>query len=159
MRCFRGSKNTCKVREGGLILGLAMNELIEVEVYQILLDESVTAPVVVLREKHGKRILPIWIGQAEAISIAYALEEIATERPLTHDLIKLIIDGFGAKLEKVVINDLRDNTYFARLIFKINSSIISIDARPSDSIAIALRTKSPIFVAKSVMDEGGAVEE
>ncbi len=136
-----------------------MNELIEVEVYQILLDESVKAPVVVLKEKNGKRILPIWIGQAEAISIAYALEEIATERPLTHDLIKLIIDGFGAKLEKVVINDLRDNTYFARLIFKLNSSVISIDARPSDSIAIALRTKSPIFVARSVMEEGGAVEE
>ncbi len=135
-----------------------MNELIEVEVYQILLDESVKAPVVILKEKNGERILPIWIGQAEAVSIAYALEEIATERPLTHDLIKLIIDGFGAKLEKVVINDLRDNTYFARLIFKLDSSLISIDARPSDSIAIALRTNSPIFVARSVMEEGGTIE-
>ncbi len=135
------------------------NELVEVEVYQILIDESVKAPVVVLKEKGGDRILPIWIGQAEAISIAYALEEIVTERPLTHDLIKLIIDGFGARLEKVVINDLKENTYFARLIFKMDSTIISIDARPSDSIAIALRTKTPIFVSEKVMKEGGATEQ
>ncbi len=135
------------------------NKLVEVEVYQILIDESVKAPVVVLKEKGGERILPIWIGQAEAVSIAYALEEIATERPLTHDLIKLIIDGFGARLEKVVINDLKENTYFARLIFKIDSTIISIDARPSDSIAIALRTRSPIFVSEKVMKEGGATEQ
>lgn len=135
------------------------NKLIEVEVYQILIDESVKAPVVVLKEKGGERILPIWIGQAEAVSIAYALEEIVTERPLTHDLIKLIIDGFGARLEKVVINDLKENTYFARLIFKINSTIISIDARPSDSIAIALRTKSPIYVSGKVLKEGGTTEQ
>ncbi len=138
---------------------MAMEGVVEVEVYEILLDESVKAPVVVLREKNGDRILPIWIGQAEAISIAYAMEEIGTERPLTHDLIKLIIDGFGAKLDKVVINDLRDNTYFARLIFKMDSTIISIDARPSDSIAIALRTKSPIYVSEKVLKEGGATAE
>ena len=138
---------------------MAMEGVVEVEVYEILLDESVKAPVVVLREKNGDRILPIWIGQAEAISIAYAMEEIGTERPLTHDLIKLIIDGFGAKLEKVVINDLRDNTYFARLIFKMDSTIISIDARPSDSIAIALRTKSPIYVSEKVLKEGGGIAE
>ncbi len=138
---------------------MAMEGVVEVEVYEILLDESVKAPVVVLKEKNGDRILPIWIGQAEAISIAYAMEEIGTERPLTHDLIKLIIDGFGAKLDKVVINDLRDNTYFARLIFKMDSTVISIDARPSDSIAIALRTKSPIYVSEKVLKEGGARAE
>jgi len=136
-----------------------MEGIVEVEVYEILLDESVKAPVVVLREKNGDRVLPIWIGQAEAISIAYAMEEIGTERPLTHDLIKLIIDGLGARLEKVVINDLKDNTYYARLIFKMDSTVISIDARPSDSIAIALRTKSPIFVSEKVLEEGGAKAE
>jgi bifunctional DNase/RNase len=136
-----------------------MEDIVEVEVFEILLDESVKAPVVVLKEKNGDRVLPIWIGQAEAISIAYAMEEIGTERPLTHDLIKLIIDGFGARLDKVVINDLKDNTYYARLIFKMDSTVISIDARPSDSIAIALRTKSPIFVAEKVLEEGGTKAE
>jgi hypothetical protein len=132
--------------------------VIEVQVARLVFDETIKTPVVILKEVGGDRILPIWIGQFEASAIAFALEGVEVERPLTHDLIKLILDGIGASVEKIVINDLRNNTFYARIILKVNHSLISIDARPSDSIALALRTKAPIFVAEDILTQSGTQE-
>jgi hypothetical protein len=132
--------------------------IIQVHVSRIVYDESVQTPIVILKENDGNRILPIWIGHAEASAIAYALEGVKVERPLTHDLIARIIVGVGANVEKIVINQLKENTFYARIILRMDSRIISIDARPSDSIAIALRTNAPIFVSRDVMEESAREE-
>jgi len=131
---------------------------IEVQVARLVFDEAIKTPVVILKEIGGDRILPIWIGQFEASAIAFALEGVDVERPLTHDLIKLILDGIGATVEKIVINDLRNNTFYARIILKVNQSLISVDARPSDSIALALRVKAPIYVVEDILTQSGTQE-
>jgi len=131
-------------------------EIVRVEVLRVVFDESLEAPVVILKEVDGDRILPIWIGHPEATAIVYALEEIDIERPLTHDLLKTVIETFGGKVEKIVVNKLVSNTFYARIIVRKNSTLFSIDARPSDSIALALRTQAPIYVAEEVMKKSAA---
>ncbi|MEN3045210.1 MAG: bifunctional nuclease family protein [Candidatus Hydrothermales bacterium] len=145
-----------------------MNEtkVVEVEVYSIYqqnLETEGTAAdetfVVVLKEKNRNRFLPIWIGKPEAHAIYMGIKGIVYERPLTHDLIKNIIDAFDIVLEKIVINALKDTTYYARLLFRDKEgNIYSIDARPSDSIAIALRTGSKIYVAEEIMQRGEEID-
>ena len=130
------------------------DKLIEVSVSKLVLDESLQNPVVILREVHGKRVIPIWIGHAEASAIAFALENIQPERPFTHDLLKSVIMGLDGNVVKIVINELKNNTFFARIIIAADSKLISIDARPSDSIALALRVNAPIFVSEDVMAQG-----
>lgn len=110
------------------------------------------AYALLLKEIFGNRRLPIIIGQYEAQAIALELEGIKPPRPLTHDLIKIIIDNLGATVNEVVINELRDNTFFAKIIIDVSSLTNEIDARPSDAIALAVRTNAPIFVAESVME-------
>ncbi len=134
-------------------------KIVEVSVSKLVLDESLHNPVVVLREIRGKRVIPIWIGHAEASAIAFALENIKPERPFTHDLLKSVIEGMEGKVKKIVINDLDNNTFFARIIIEMDSKLISIDARPSDSIALALRVNAPIFVADEVMEQGEVVDD
>ncbi|MEO0271221.1 MAG: bifunctional nuclease family protein [candidate division WOR-3 bacterium] len=141
-----------------------MNEpqIVEVEVFSIYQQTlgpegalSEETFVVVLKEKNRNRFLPIWIGKPEAQAIYMGMKGIVYERPLTHDLIKSILDAFDIQLEKIIINALKDTTYYARLLFKDKEgNIYSIDARPSDSIAIALRTGSKIFVAEEIMQKG-----
>ncbi|MCD6382031.1 MAG: bifunctional nuclease family protein [Candidatus Hydrothermae bacterium] len=131
-------------------------EVVRVEVLRVVFDESLEAPVVILKEVDGDRILPIWIGHPEATAIVYALEEIDIERPLTHDLLKTVIETFGGKVEKIVVNKLVSNTFYARIIVRKDSTLFSIDARPSDSIALALRTGAPIYVAEEVMERSSA---
>jgi len=121
------------------------------KVYGLALDGNSNTPVVLLKEVDGERILPIWIGPAEANAIAMVLEGVKIERPLTHDLMKTIIEGLKAKVSKIVITDLKENTFYAKIYLIREQSIISIDARPSDSIALALRTKSPIYVDEVVL--------
>ena len=133
-------------------------KIVEVEVSRLIFDETAKTPVIILREKGGKRLLPIWIGQFEANAIAFALEGVKAERPLTHDLITHILEGVGAKVEKIVINELKNNTFYARIVLRMDNSILSIDARPSDSIALALRVNAPIFVAESVLMESGTTD-
>jgi bifunctional DNase/RNase len=113
--------------------------------------------IVFLKEKYGDRTLPIWIGQPEAVSIAYALEKVKLSRPLTHDLLKLILDTFQAKVAKIEIVALKSQTYYAKIYIEADDKLYAIDARPSDSIALALRTKSLIFVHPDVMNENGMV--
>jgi len=124
--------------------------MIEVKVTGLALD-SQKVPVVLLKEIGGERVLPIWIGPAEANAIALSLDGIKTERPLTHDLLKNLIDAFKTRVSKVIISELKHNTFFARIFLERDGTIISIDARPSDSIALAMRSQSPIFVSEEVM--------
>ena len=126
----------------------------EVKVSGLALDTTNT-PVVLLKEIDGDRVLPIWIGHAEASAIAMVLEGVKTERPLTHDLMKSIINALKVKVTRVLISDLKDNTFYAKIFLESNGSIMSIDARPSDSIALALRIKAPIFVADEIMQSSG----
>ena len=136
-------------------------QLIELIVLRIQFPEGAEEnPIIYLKEKEGERILPIMIGLNEAQSINMALNNFKTPRPLTHDLIVNLFEALGLKLERVVINDLRENTYFARLILfdEERKTVYSIDARPSDSIAIALRSNAPIFVSEYVLKKALSLE-
>ena len=126
--------------------------MIEVRVAHLGLDKTSNTPVVILQEQNGERVLPIWIGPAEASAIAMELAGMKFARPLTHDLLKQVIVGLGADLRKVIITRVQDNTYFAELHIYRGDSIINIDARPSDSIAVALRLKAPIFTSEELLE-------
>lgn len=130
-----------------------MDPLVEVSVARLGLDGSTNTYVVILREKDGERILPIWIGQPEAESILLEMNQVRKERPLTHDLCKSLIVGLGAQLQRVNITKVENRTYFAELLLVRNGEQYQVDARPSDSIAIALRTASPVFAADSLLLE------
>jgi bifunctional DNase/RNase len=127
--------------------------VVEMKVWKLALDERTDTPVVILQEITGTRILPIWIGRAEARAIAMELAGQSFQRPLTHDLMKTIIQGLGAKIRKVCIEDLKNNTFYAKIFIDKDDEIVGIDARPSDSIALALRAKSPIFIAEDLLRE------
>ena len=120
--------------------------VVEARVNGLILEPKTQQNIVVLREADGERILPIWIGPGEAQAIRRILSEEPFPRPLTHDLIALVVEGLKAKVTRIVISDLRENTFFASVLVSRDAEVLSIDARPSDSIAIALRTHAPIFV-------------
>jgi bifunctional DNase/RNase len=126
---------------------------VEIKIKTLMLDPNSQAPIVVLETVNDKRILPIWIDIPEARAIALELEHVATPRPLTHDLIRNIIQGLGATLQRVIITDLRNNTYFAVLFLAFKGQDLQIDARPSDAIAIALRMKAPIYASTQVLEK------
>jgi uncharacterized protein len=126
--------------------------LLQVRVAHLGLDRTTNTPVVILQEQDGQRVLPIWIGPAEASAIAMELAGVKFSRPLTHDLLKQVIVGLGAELRKVIITQVKDNTYFAELHIYRGDSVIQIDARPSDSIALALRLKAPIFTSDTLLE-------
>ncbi len=130
------------------------------EVFGVFAAPSVfgLSPVVVLRAEDG-RLLPIYIGIAEAMAIHSALKNQVPPRPMTHDLLVDIIGKLNARVEKIVIDDLVDNTFYARIVLKQNDHEIEVDARPSDSIAIAVRLACPIYVEEKVLDEAGQLEE
>ncbi len=126
--------------------------MIAVRVAQVGIDPATNTPVVLLREIDGDRLLPILIGPAEASAIAMELQGIRPQRPLTHDLVKRVIVGLGGELRRVIIGDLRDDTYFAELELHRGDEVVRVDARPSDSIAVALRLQAPIFLAEALLD-------
>jgi bifunctional DNase/RNase len=126
-------------------------QLVECEVMRLGLDRSNNSYVVILREKDGERLLPIWIGQPEAESIVIEMSKLRRERPLTHDLCKTLITGLGGTLRRIHITRVENRTYYAELQIHRDDEIISIDARPSDSIAIALRFAAPIFAQDSLL--------
>jgi len=127
--------------------------LVEMKVWKLALDDRTDTPVVILQELSGSRILPIWIGRAEARAIAMELASQKFQRPLTHDLLKTIIEGLGARIRKVCVEELKNNTFYAKIFIEKDDEIVGIDARPSDSIALALRSKSPIFIAEELLSE------
>jgi hypothetical protein len=129
--------------------------MIEVTVSRLGLDSTTSSYVVVLQERGGTRMLPIWIGQPEAESIVMHMHNVKRVRPLTHDLIRSLIVGVGAQLRRVQITRVEQRTYFAELQIQRGDTLVHIDARPSDSIAIALRLNAPIFAAESLLVEPG----
>jgi bifunctional DNase/RNase len=133
--------------------------LVEARVHGLILEKSTQQNIVILRESEGERILPIWIGPGEAQAIRRMLAEEPFPRPLTHDLLVLMIEGLHAKITRVVIADLRENTFYASVLVQRDSEVLSIDARPSDSIAVALRAKAPIFVNEKLLQPPPRQEE
>ena len=130
----------------------------EMKVAGITVDPFTNTPIVLLKDLDDKDVLPIWIGLLEASSIATALENINTPRPMTHDLLKNILDNLGVKVVKIEVNDLKDNTYYALIHFDIDKKRLVVDSRPSDAIAIALRTAAPIFVEESVIKKSAKID-
>ncbi len=129
--------------------------MIEVTVAQLGLDRTTNSPVVILREKEGQRVLPIWIGPAEASAIAMELQGIKPPRPMTHDLLKTVIVGLGATVQRIRISAIKEKTYFAELWLAREDHVFQLDARPSDSIALALRVHAPIFTESDLLEEFG----
>jgi bifunctional DNase/RNase len=132
-----------------------MSEGIPVELVGVRIELPSNQPIVLLKETEGTRYLPIWIGAAEATAIAFALEGVEPQRPLTHDLLKLSLDALDARVQRVVVTEIRDGIYFADLVLSRDGTEIAVSSRPSDAIALAARTAAPIFVAPAVLDESG----
>lgn len=138
------------------ILFLAYQEQemeIEMKIKGLVVDPLSKMPIVVLEDLQSERILPIWIGVFEANAIALKIENISTPRPMTHDLLRDILSKFDVSIEKIVINDVRDNTFYAVIHFNQQNKTISIDSRPSDAIALALRLNAHIFVEEQVVEK------
>lgn len=132
--------------------------MVEMELNRIIIDEKRHDQVIVLKEKGGERALPIVIGLLEASSIKMRLSGVNAPRPLTHDLLYSVIDNLEAKLEKVIIDKLEDSTFHAKLVLKMeNGKSKVVDARPSDSIALSVRTKAPIFVEEEVLKQSANI--
>jgi bifunctional DNase/RNase len=131
---------------------------LRMEIKGLMLDPSSNVPIVILKDTDSQLFLPIWIGVFEANAIALRIEGVEPPRPMTHDLLRLMIEQLGARVEKIVISDLRDNTFFALIHLRRGEEAIEVDARPSDAIALALRTQTPIFVLRSVMERAQAVD-
>ena len=132
--------------------------MLEMKVKGLALDPSTNMPIVILKDMEEERALPIWVGIFEANAIALEMEDVPVPRPLTHDLIKNILEVVQATVSRIVINDMKDNTFFAVILLSIDGNEVTIDSRPSDAIALALRVDAPIYVAKKVLDETGTID-
>jgi len=132
--------------------GGLLHVLVEVRVQSLALDRTTNSPVVILQEVDGERVLPIWIGPSEASAIAMQLADMEFSRPLTHDLLCSVLTGLGGALQKVIITKVQKSTYYAELIVRRNGEVISLDARPSDSIAVALRVDARIFADGELLE-------
>ena len=128
-------------------------KVVEARVNGLILEQKSQQNVIILKEAGGERILPIWIGPGEAHAIRRILSDEPFPRPLTHDLLVLIVEGLKARVSRVVISDLRESTFYATVMVQRDGDVLSIDARPSDSIAVALRAKAPIFVNEELLKE------
>jgi len=130
-------------------------DVIAMTVVGVRVELPSNTPIVLLREQEGSRYLPIWIGASEATAIATAMEQVEPPRPLTHDLLVLVIEQLGATIERVVVAEMRDSVFYADLILSGAGGEVHISARPSDSIALAVRTGAPVFADPSVLAEAG----
>jgi hypothetical protein len=131
---------------------------IEMMVKGLMIDPITNMPIIILRDQAGQRVLPIWVGVFEANAIALQIENVQTPRPMTHDLLKSVIADLEARVERVVVCELRENTFYATIHLNCNGKARGIDARPSDAIALALRTGSPIFVEDAVLEGAKTVD-
>ena len=125
---------------------------IEMTIKGLMVDPVTNMPIILLRDSEGQKVLPIWVGIYEANAIALQIENVSTPRPMTHDLLKNVITDLKGTIRKIVVSDLKDNTFFALIYLEVNGETVAIDARPSDAIALALRARAPIFVEESVID-------
>ena len=124
---------------------------VEMKIRGLMMDPVTNMPIVILKDVQGSSILPIWVGIYEANAIALEIEKVATPRPMTHDLIKNVLMGLNTAVQKVVVNDLREDTFYALIWLERDGQLISIDSRPSDALALALRLDCPIFVEEEVL--------
>ena len=131
---------------------------IEMTIKGLMVDPITNTPIVILRDKGGDRVLPIWVGIFEANAIALQIENVTTPRPMTHDLLRNVIEDLHARVDKIVVSDVQENTFYAVIHLTMNDQALSIDARPSDAIALALRTRAPIFVEDTVIDHAKTVD-
>jgi bifunctional DNase/RNase len=131
---------------------------IEMSIKGLMVDPISNMPIVILRDKEGTRTLPIWVGMFEANAIALQIENISTPRPMTHDLLRNVIQDLKATVEKIVVCDLQDGTFYALIYLRVHGELLAIDSRPSDAIALALRTRAPIFVEDTVIDHAKTVD-
>lgn len=132
--------------------------MIEVDIAVVRLESEVRAPIVILREKVGKprRLLPIWVGIFEALAIIAEMEKHPVIRPMTHDLLKSVIDNVGAEVVSVLVSDLKNSTFYAEITLRLsNGDVVKIDSRPSDAMALALRSEAPVYVSEKIMTESG----
>jgi bifunctional DNase/RNase len=127
--------------------------LVEMQIKGLMLDPVTNVPIVILRDADGQRVLPIWVGPAEANAIALQIENLSPPRPMTHDLLRDVVGALGVTLSRVIISDLRGSTFYAYLELKRGDDVVLVDARPSDALALAARTRAPIFVRASVLDQ------
>ncbi len=127
-------------------------EMVRAKIHGLALDVASKSPVVILATEDSERVLPIWIGHFEAWAIAMELSQIKSKRPLSHDLMSLIVSELSGKVEKVEVTELKDQTFYAQIHIRVNGEAHQIDARPSDSIALALKTDAPIFVNSELFD-------
>jgi bifunctional DNase/RNase len=132
---------------------------IEMTIKGLMIDPITNMPIVVLRDQEGQKILPIWVGVFEANAIALQIENVETPRPMTHDLLKKVVDALGGMVDRVVVCELKENTFYASIHLHAPGGSIIIDARPSDAIALALRTEARIFVDERVMQSARTVEK
>jgi len=151
--CLALALASCR-REAGPVAGS-----VEVKVDGVGLDPRTDSPVVVLRERSGIRQLPIWIGTSEAQSIALQLERIEPPRPNTHDLAKRLLAGLDARIERVIVTELRGGTYYAVIVVRNGARLFEVDARPSDAIALGLRMGAPLFVSERLFEDAEGEEE
>ena len=132
---------------------------IEMTIKGLMVDPITNSPIVILRDKEGTKVLPIWVGIFEANAIALQIENVSTPRPMTHDLLRNVIQDLKATVQKIVVCDLQENTFYALIYLSLNGSTVAIDARPSDAIALALRTRAPIFVEDAVIDHAKTIDQ
>ena len=131
---------------------------IEMSIKGLMVDPITNMPIIILRDKAEQRVLPIWVGVFEANAIALQIENVTTPRPMTHDLLRNVIHDLNATVQKIVVSDLQENTFYALIYLALNGDTLTIDARPSDAIALALRTRAPIFVEDEVIDHAKTVD-
>ena len=131
---------------------------IEMSIKGLMVDPVTNQPIIILRDDAGDRVLPIWVGVFEANAIALQIENVATPRPMTHDLLRNVIQDLDGQVQKVVASELKDNTFFAVIHLAVRGDPVLVDARPSDAIALALRTKAPIYVEEEVIDNAKALD-
>jgi uncharacterized protein len=129
--------------------------MIAVRVEGILLDNTSNSPVVLLRELDGDRVLPVFIGPLEASAIAYAIEKTQFPRPLTLDLMRLLVEGLNGHIKRVIVTRIENDTFYAEIVIETPERIVTIDARPSDSVGLALRCEAPIYVEEAVLEKAG----
>ena len=132
--------------------------LIEMTIKGLMVDPITNMTIVILKDKEGERVLPIWVGIFEANAIALQIENIATPRPMTHDLLRNIITDLEGRVDRVVVTDLKENTFYAIVHLTVRGERIAVDARPSDAIALALRTRAPILVEETVIENAKTVD-
>ncbi|HXH05649.1 MAG TPA: bifunctional nuclease family protein [Vicinamibacterales bacterium] len=131
---------------------------IEMTIKGLMVDPITNMPIIILRDKEGQRVLPIWVGVFEANAIALQIENVTTPRPMTHDLLRNVIEDLKASVQKIVVCDLRENTFYALIYLTTHGETVAIDARPSDAIALALRARAPIYVEERVIDSARSLD-